>query len=150
MPAAKIRNALITVFVVAWTLLFHYESLRTFYLGPAFGRELPKFKFLFPPAGWIMFYRVDETEGRAEVLGIKGGKPELIDPHRIFENRWIGYDNIRRNVLITVLSQEHAASFCRYLKRKFPEYTRFAVAYVVYPSNIRFPGKKEIRIAYGC
>ena len=150
MLAIKIRSALITVFVVAWTLLFHYESLRTFYLNPAFGRELPKFKFLFPPAGWIMFYRVDETEGRAEVTGDKGERSELIDPHRIFANRWIGYDNIHRNVLISVLDRRQAASFCRYLKRKFPEYERFAVAYVIYPSNIRFPGKKEIRIAYGC
>lgn len=150
MPAVKVRNTLITLFVIAWTLLFHYESLRLSYLSPALGRELPKFKFLFPPAGWIMFTQVHETESRAEVLGFRDGKPELIDPHRIFENRWIGYDNIRRNVLITTLNQGTAGSFCRYLKRKFPEYERFAVAYVVYPSNIRFPGKKEARIAYGC
>ncbi|MGH7197432.1 MAG: hypothetical protein ACREH5_01660 [Candidatus Omnitrophota bacterium] len=150
MPATKVRNALITIFVITWTLLFHYESLRLFYLTPAFGRELPKFKFLFPPAGWIMFYHVDETEGRAEIIGIKGGKPEPIDPHRIFENRWIGYDNIHRNVLITVLDQRHATSFCRYLKRKFPEYERFAVAYVVYPSNLSAPGKNQVQLSYGC
>jgi hypothetical protein len=150
MLPVKVRNALITAFVVAWTLLFHYESLRLTYLTPLVGTELPKFKFLFPPAGWIMFYHVHEAESRAEVLGFRGGQPEAIDPHRIFENRWLGYDNIRRNVLVTVLGQAHAASFCRYLRRKFPEYERFAVAYVVTPSYRTSPEAKQVQIAYAC
>ncbi|GEM_PF-1774276 len=150
MVSPKIRNVSITLFVIAWLTLFHYESLRAAYLNPFFKCELPKFKFLFPPAGWIMFFRVDETEERAEVYGIKQKKLELIDPHRIFENRWLGYDNIRRNVLITVLNPYYAESFCRYLKRKFPEYEGFAVAEVVYPSNIRYPGKKIRNVAYTC
>lgn len=144
------RNKIIIVFVLTWLLLFHYESLRANYLNPLFRRELPKFKFLFPPAGWIMFYNVGEIEGRAEVHGFKNGKFELIDPHRIFDIHWLGYDNIRRNILITVLHPHDARSFCRYLERKFPEYSRFAILEVVYPSNIRYPGKKITDIAYTC
>lgn len=148
--SATLRNKIITVFVIAWLALFHYESLRAGYLSPLFGRPLPKFKFLFPPAGWIMFYSVDETEVMAEVYGIKNSRPELIDPHRIFPNHWIGYDNIRRNVLSTVLDDFYADSFCRYLRRKFPEYDVFAVAAAIYPSNARYPGKKILRRVYGC
>ncbi len=146
----KIRNILITVFVIAWTLLFHYESTRLFYLSPLVWKELPKTRFLFPPAGWIMFYTVPESEGRAEVHGLKGKERELIDPHRIFENRWIGYDNIRRNVLSTVLNPVYARDFCRYLRRKFPDYDIFEVKHVVYPSNIRYPEKKIVETLYRC
>lgn len=145
-----LRNKIITVFVIAWLALFHYESLRAGYLTSLVGRPLPKFKFLFPPAGWIMFYHVGETEVMAEVYGIKNLRPELIDPHRIFPNRWIGYDNIRRNVLSTVLDDFYADPFCRYLKRKFPGYEGFAVAAAIYPSNARYPGKKILRRVYGC
>lgn len=97
-----------------------------------------------------MFFSVDEVEGRAEVYGIRNGKYELMDPHRIFENRWLGYDNIRRNVLVTVLNPYYAKSFCGYLTRKFPEYGKFAVAQAVYPSNIKYPGKKILEVAYTC
>ena len=150
MIRAKFRNALISIFVAAWLGLFHYESLRHNYLSPFFGRELPKFKFLYPPAGWIMFFNVDEIEGRAKVYGISDLGPYPIDPHRIFENRWIGYDNIRRNILITVLHPAYAHDFCRYLKRKFPSYQHFAIVEVIYPSNIRTPGKKIEKLAYAC
>ena len=150
MTSTDRRNRLITVFVIAWLILFNYESLRANYLNPLFGHPLPKFKFLFPPAGWIMFFEVDQTEVRAEVYGIKGEKFEYIDPHRIFNNHWIGYDNIRRNVLVTVLSPYYAESFCRYLKRKFPEYEHFSVAQVVYPSIIRYRDKRIVQILYGC
>ena len=146
----KARNTLITIFVLLWSLLFHYESLRYHYLNPFLNRELPKFKFLFPPAGWIMFYEVNETEIQAEVYGQKGDALELIDPHRIFANRWIGYDNIRRNVLVSVLDPYGARSFCRYLRRKFPEYDYFAVAEVIYPSVIKYPGKRILKLAYKC
>jgi hypothetical protein len=107
-------------------------------------------KLLYPPAGWIMFYRVDEIEGRAEVYGIRGGEPEYIDPHRIFDNRWIGYDNIRRNVLINVLHPREAGPFCAYLKRKFPEYDGFSVMQAVYPSNIRYPDRRILKVSYDC
>ncbi len=150
MMSTKIRNIAISVFAAAWLILFNYESLRFNYLNPIAGRELPKFKFLFPPAGWIMFYQVDETEGTAEVYGIKGDRPEFIDPHRIFNNHWIGYDNIRRNVMVSVLYPFYAESFCRYLKRRFPEYDKFAVMQVLYPSNIQYPGRRIMRPFYEC
>ncbi len=150
MFSAKVRNTAISVFVVLWLFLFNYESLRANYLNPFFGRELPKFKFLFPPAGWIMFYQVDQTEGRAEVFGIQGEKFEPIDPHRIFNIHWLGYDNIHRNVLVTVLNPYYASTFCAYLRRKFPNYEHFAVARVIYPSIIRYPDRRNVRILYEC
>jgi hypothetical protein len=144
------RNVLITVFVIVWLALFHYESLRHQVLSPLAGRALPKLKFLFPPAGWIMFFNVGESEVRAEVYGKRGGSLELIDPHRIFDNRWLGYDNIHRNILVTVLDPRHADALGAYLRRKFPEYQAFYVMQVVYPSNIRFPGMKRSGVVYAC
>lgn len=144
------RNRLITIFVIVWLLVFHYESLRAFYLNPLFGTALPKLKFLFPPAGWIMFYNVDENEVRAEVYGQKNGALEKINPHRIFNNRWLGYDNTRRNVLVSVLDPSNQKDFCPYLRRKFPEYERFAVVAAIYPSNLKYPGKKILRLTYEC
>ncbi len=146
----QIRNKLISCFVITWLLLFHYESLRTNYLCSLAGCELPKCKFLFPPAGWIIFFDIGETEVRAEVYGVNGSKLELIDPHKIFDNHWLGYDNIRRNVLISVLDPSNAESFGRYMKRKFPKYENFAVAEVIYPSNIQYPGQKIVKLAYRC
>ncbi len=87
------RHTLISLFVVVWVAVFHYESLRLNYLSPLAGRVLPKLRFLYPPAGWIMFFRVDRSYGFAEVHGIKEGRPTLIDPHRIFATRFVGYDN---------------------------------------------------------
>ena len=130
----RLRNLAISIFVVLWTLVFHYESTRLFYLSPLAGRELPKLKFLFPPAGWIMFYNVDETFSHTEVYGLKGEGMTLIDPHDIFETRWVGYDNIRRNVLLSVLDRSSAPQFCTYLRRKFPQYENFAVAHAIWPS----------------
>ena len=151
MFTAQKRNRLITVFVLAWLGLFHYESLRAEFLGPIVGRELPKFKFLFPPAGWIMFYHIEETEIRAEVYGKKDGKFEWIDPHRIFNIHWLGYDNIHRNILVSVLdSGRSASSFCRYLRRKFPDYDGFSVMEAIYPSNIKYPEKRILKTAYEC
>ena len=144
------RKTLITLFVIAWTLLFQYETLRASYLSPLAGRELPKLPLLFPPAGWIMFFNVDRSYGMAEVYGIRAGQPVLLDPHQIFATRFIGYDNIRRNVLISVLSGDSAPGFCRYLHRKFPEYGAFAVAYVMYPDLVERPGEKLYQLAYRC
>ena len=144
------RNILITIFVILWTLIFHYESTRHFYLEPFFGRNLPKLKFLFPPAGWIMFYNVDDSYGLAEVYAVKNNQPTLIDPHRIFETKAVLYDNIHRNVLSTVLASYHRRSFCRFLKRKFPDFDAFLVMEAYYPSMIKTPDKKLYKVEYIC
>ncbi len=145
-----IKDICISLFVIIWILAFHYESLRAFYLNPLFKRELPKVKFLFPPAGWIMFFNVDESYGMAEVYGIKNGQPQLIDPHDIFQTKAIGYDNIHRNVLSGALDPRKGQSFCRFLRRKFPDYEGFWVVAVQYPSVIRQPGQKLYRVMYRC
>ena len=160
------RNVWISVFVIAWMAVFHYETLRLSYLSPLVlrlrsalaptgtaglaGRELPKLKFLYPPAGWIMFFHVDRSYGFAEVYGLAGTQPVLLDPHRIFETRFVGYDNIRRNVLISVLSAPDAPPFCRYLDRKFPQYDGFAVVYRVYPDVVSRPDETLYQVAYRC
>ena len=95
----RVRNAFITCFVILWILIFHYESLRYFYLQPLLQRPLPQTKFLFPPAGWIMFYNVGDTSGNVEVYGVKDGQSQLIDPHDIFRTRTFGFDNIHRGIL---------------------------------------------------
>ena len=144
-----IKNIVISIFVIFWIVVFNYESVRYFYLEPLFRKNLPKAKFLFPPAGWIMFFNVDESYGLAEVYGVKGSLHERIDPHAIFETRGVWYDNIHRNVLSGILSYQEGA-FCRLLKRKFPAYDRFLVTAVYYPSIIKTPGKKLYRPAYTC
>jgi hypothetical protein len=144
------RTTLISCFVIGWLLVFTYETLRHSHLQPLLKRELPKLPLLFPPAGWIMFYHVDKSYGLAEVYGIQDGTPTLIDPHEIFETKAIGYDNIRRNVLIGVLYRDRAAPFCRYLRRKFPAYETFAVVYAQYPDLINAPGQVVNQLAYQC
>ena len=151
MPFPKaIRHSLISVFVVVWLALFHYESLRALYLNPFFGRNLPKFKFLFPPAGWIMFFNVGEEYSYAEVYGIKNAKPQLIDPHLIFQTRPIGYDNINRNVLSVVLSPEMARPFCGFMKRKFPYFDKIVVTAVQYPHVSQNSLERRQKIWYEC
>ena len=146
------RNPLITWFVVFWILLFHYESLRANYLTPLVGKELPKWPLLFPPAGWIMFFNVDRSYGFAEVYGRKNGQFTLIDPHNIFRTQAVGYDNIRRNVLITVLPRQESADFCRYLKWRLPGYEAFTVVYGAYPDVTRVNAADNIwrQVAYRC
>lgn len=152
------RNAWISVFVAVWVAVFHYETLRLNYLSPLVlrlrsglaGRELPKLQFLYPPAGWIMFFNVDRSYGYTEVYGVREGRAELLDPHAIFETRFIGYDNIHRNVLIAVLSPHQAQPFCRYLRRKMPQYEAFAVVYAAYPDLMEHPHEIRRRIAYQC
>lgn len=144
------RNTRMSLFVICWTLLFQYETLRASYLSPFFGRELPKFPLLFPPAGWIMFYNVDRSYGFAEVYGLKEGEPTQLDPHEIFKTAAVGYDNIRRNVLVGVLDGNRAGSFCRYLQWKFPAYDSFAVAYAQYPDLINAPDQLARQVAYRC
>ena len=144
------RNWWITVFVIVWLLVFHYESLRYSYLRPLLHRELPKVPLLFPPAGWIMFYRVDASEGRAEVYGVRDGVPELLDPHRIFATRFVWYDNICRNVLICALEQQVGPRFCHFLRRKFPAYSEFVIVYLQYPSVIERPWRPQRYGVYRC
>ena len=145
------RHVLITLFVIGWSGLFHYETLRLSYLSPLAGRELPKVKFLYPPAGWIMFFEVDRSYGFAEVYGLRpGGRPELLDPHRIFSTRFVWYDNIRRNVLVSVLSPHDAPRVCAYLGRKFPQYDTFAVVQGYYPDVVGHPDEVRRALAYRC
>ena len=140
----------ISVFVVAWTLLFHYESLRYNYLNRWLGTELPKTKFLFPPAGWIMFYEVGESNSTVEVWGVKGQEIQAIDPHKIFATRWVGYDNIHRGIMFGVLNPYRTRDFCRFLRRKFPQVDSFAVVHVYFPSVTKEPGKKLYKVEYKC
>ena len=144
------RNILISMFVICWLVVFNYESTRHFYLEPLLKCVLPKLKFLFPPAGWIMFYNVEEGYGMAEVYGVKDGQTQLIDPHQILQTRAIGYDNIHRNALISVLVRDVEKPFCDYLIRKFPYFDRFLVTYVQYPSVIKQPFERLQNVAYEC
>ena len=144
------RSVPITVFVICWTLVFQYETLRLHYLRPLFKRELPKLALLFPPAGWIMFFNVDKAYGFAEVYGLRGTNPTQLDPHDIFETKAVGYDNIHRNVLVGVLDRGDAPSFCRYLRRKFPAYDSFAVLYCQYPDVVNAPDQILRQVAYRC
>lgn len=158
------RNFWISLFVIAWVGIFHYETLRLNYLSPlalrfrsaptsaeeASRRELPKLKFLYPPAGWIMFFNVGRSYGFAEVYGLRHEHLTLIDPHEIFPTRFVWYDNTHRNVLVSVLSAHAAPGFCRYLHRKFPQYGAFAVAYAVYPDVVNGPDQIYRQLAYRC
>ena len=150
MKTIPIRNILISAFVIVWTLIFHYESTCAFFLEPLVQQRLPKMKFLFPPAGWIMFFNVDDTYGSAEVYGVKNGTPQLIDPHQILLTRGIGYDNIHRNALSLVLDEDVKPLFCRFLERKFPYFDRFLVTAVHWPSVTRTPQKRMQRLIYQC
>ena len=97
-----------------------------------------------------MFFQVSASEVRAEVYGKKGENLEKLDPHCLFDNRWIGYDNIRRNVLVAALDPRRGTAFCRYLKRKFPEYDSFYVMQAHYPSVVRDRAKRRLQTVYTC
>lgn len=144
------RNVSITIFVILWTVLFHYESTRYFYLEPFFRKPLPQMKFLFPPAGWIMFFNVDDNYGFVEVYGLKDKSLYLIDPHDIFRTRTIGFDNIRRNILSSVADPSAAKPFCSFLKWRFPQYQGFAVTASYYPSLTKQPGHFQQQLRYEC
>ena len=150
----KRRDIAITCFVIVWTLFFHYQTFRVNYLQPffqrTFNRELPRIPLLFPPAGWIMFYRIDPVYGFTEVYGFRGGEPVLLNPHDVLETRAVGYDNIHRNVLVGVLDPDDAPAFCRFLRRKFPTYDAFAVAYGQYPDLIHTPDHVVRQVVYQC
>jgi len=146
----QLRNKLISIFVIVWLGVFYYESTCVYYLQPLFKRELPRMKFLFPPAGWVMFYNIEDNFGYAEVYGVKDGNPQLIDPHQILQTRAIGYDNINRNALVTVLSPGMDQSFCPYLKRRFPYFEKFLVTDVEYPQLTEEPFDRRQEVVYQC
>ena len=150
MSSRKIQNTFITIFVVIWLAIFHYESIRYFYLEPLFGKTLPKVKFLFPPAGWIMFYNVGNGFGDVEVYGVKNDNLILIDPHDIFRVRTIGFDNIHRGILGEVADPEMRRTFCPYLHRLFPYFDNFVITTVYYPNMTKEPYERRLAIQYQC
>ncbi len=147
---SKIKPILISVFVMAWLVVFHYESIRYFYLQPLLKKELPKVKLLYPPAGWIMFFNVGPGYGYAQVYGVKEGRTQAIEPHDILLTRSIGYDNINRNALSTVLDSTMAKPFCDFLERKFPYYDSFIVTYVHYPNRSERKFERLEQARYQC
>ncbi len=144
------RNRFITVFVILWCVAFHYESVRHFYLQPLIGRTLPKIKFLFPPAGWIMFYRVDEAYGHMRIFGIKGNQNYEIDPHEVFRVRTIGFDNIHRGVISGAASARNSRAFCKQLFRRFDDFDDFKVTYTYYPHFVTEPNLRYQQLLYNC
>lgn len=144
------RNIFISIFVVLWLFIFHYESLRYFDLTSLTQREIPKLKFLFPPAGWIMFFNVNDSYSYVEVYGKKGNSVQLIDPHDIFRTRTVGFDNIHRNILSAASSQELAAPFCQFLKHRLPYYEDFVIIAVSYPAISKDPERRLQEPLYRC
>ena len=146
----KIRNIVITLFVLTYGFAFHYESLRHFYLNPIFNKDLPKIKLLFPPAGWIMFYNVGSQYGHTEVYGVKNNVNQKIDPHEIFRVRTLGYDNIHRGILGVVTYRQKAPLFCAYLKKRFDYFDEFLVVSNYYPSFVEEPFNQKQFVQYKC
>ena len=146
---ARARKAAIWSFIVVWNAVFLYETFRAFQLEPLLRRlhvqaELPKLPMLFPPAGWIMFYKVENAAGGVEVYGVNKGGRTLIDPHRIFSTRYVLFDNIRRGMMFEAVEPGRQWGFCNYLRRKFPEYADFAVTQYEYPS-LTDPSVKKLQ-----
>ncbi|MCA9395026.1 MAG: hypothetical protein KC900_12550 [Candidatus Omnitrophica bacterium] len=150
---ARVRNTYISIFIIFWLALFQYESVRGFLLNDRWKLNAPKTRFLFPPAGWIMFYTVEPEAGYFEVLGVKGRQTHVIDPHHIFRVRTIGYDNIHRGILGTAYNPDNpyvAADFCRYLNYRFPDFDEFLFMGYFYPNIIEKPFDRRQRIIYRC
>jgi hypothetical protein len=97
-----------------------------------------------------MFFHVDERYGLCEVYRGTPGGPIRIDPHAIFETKAVGYDNIHRNMLVSVLDRRLGPAFCAYLRRKFPGNKGFAVVHAQYPDVIRRPDRLLRGLAYRC
>lgn len=146
----KLRDTAISLFVILWLLVFNYESIHRYYLEPWLKQPLPKMKFLFPPAGWIMFYDVGDDYGCAEVYGVNAQGAQQIDPHEILATRTIGFDNIHRNVLSLVFAGHMQGPVCRFLERKFPEFDNFLITAVHYPSVTKTPRQRLQRVLYQC
>ena len=150
MSKMRFRNTVITIFVILWTVVFHYESIRHFYLNPLFKKSLPKVKLLFPPAGWIMFFNVDDGYGTVEVLGVKDDHAQTIDPHDIFRTRTIMFDNIHRNIMSSMGDIRQAKQTCRFLQWRFPYFDKFIVTVVQYPSLTKQPYLRYQQPLYQC
>ena len=146
----RCRNFFISVFVILWCLAFHYESARHFYLEPLAKRPLPKIKFLFPPAGWIMFFRVDEAYGHLRVFGFKDGQSFEVDPHEVFRVRTIGFDNIHRGIMGAAASRRNSGAFCKQLYSRFEYFDSFRILYDYYPNFVTEPAKRYQQIFYSC
>ncbi len=97
-----------------------------------------------------MFFNVGDGYGYVEVYGLKDGRPQLIDPHQVLQTRAIGYDNIHRNALVSVLSGDLVRPFCGFLRRNFPYFDGFVVTYVNYPRLIQEPFERQQQVAYEC
>jgi len=153
----RLRNIFISVFVICWLSLFHYESLRYYENAtvkikfiPEFTLKMPKTKFLFPPIGWIMFYQVSDQSGNIEVYGFKGDQSQHIDPHDIFRTRTIMFDNIHRGILGAATRRRMAQPFCRFLKYRFPYFDKFVVIYAHYPNIVENQFKRNEYVQYQC
>ena len=81
-----------------------------------------------------MFYNVGDRFTYTEVYGIRNGMLVPIDPHDIIKTRFIGFDMVHRNVLSTVLKPGARQSFCNVLQKQFPQFDKFIVTAVEYPS----------------
>ncbi|MBI3010721.1 MAG: hypothetical protein HYY57_07050 [Candidatus Omnitrophica bacterium] len=97
-----------------------------------------------------MFFQIGRSYGFAEVYARKDNQWKLLKPHEIFKTRFVGYDNFRRNVLSVALDPRYAASFCRYLFWRLPQYEAFTVAWVEYPDLIETPDDVVRQPAYRC
>ena len=144
------RHIFITVLVCLWLALFTYETFRGFQLKVLLKRDLPKTRFLFPPAGWIMFYKVGSTGGFYEVYGMKNKKPQLIDPHDIFRTRTIGYDNLHRGILGSAAQKRRGQDFCRFLRYRFPYFDEFVISGVYLPKMVENPYERYDNVQYKC
>lgn len=127
------RNGLLSVFVAAWLLLFACATLRA-----------------RPICLLTGFSQIEPRYGFAEVYGLTHGKPERIAPHTIFPLKHLGCDNMRRNILVSVLDERVAPSFCPYLQRKFPAYEDFLVVAAEYPDLIAAPERLLRQPLYRC
>jgi len=159
-----LQTLFITFFVIFWMVLFHYESVRHFYLNPyvypkiknlkVVAKLLPegfkKTKFLFPPAGWIMFFRVTPSYGNVEIIAIDGQRSYRLDPHQVLLTRDIMYDNVYRGVLGSFAENRNAPQTCRYLKRRFPEFDNFIVRYHYYRNVVDSPYKYDVIPQFQC
>jgi len=150
----RIRNAAISLFVVIWLFIFHFESTRYFYYKEPIAKKIeevvPKFKFLFPPIGWIMFYNIDDSFGHVIVYGKKGDETQPLDPHEIFRTRTIGYDNIHRGILGTASYKQNVHRFCRFLYHRFEYFDTFIVSMAHYPQRSVEPYKRIQNVLYTC
>lgn len=146
----KVRNSFIVLFSILWLLAFHYESIRYFYLQPFSKSPLYKVKFLFPPAGWIMFFNVGPASGDIQIYGTKGNYKQLIDPHDIFRTRTIAFDNIHRGIVGGIAGERKRPETCRYLFWKFPGFDYFDIHYVDYPDVTQGPYIRREVVLFRC